>query len=176
MAIAKRLHPFPSRTRKLSSLAPMVLLGKLSGRVGRRRSFSNPGLTTGRLRVFFIYYCLYWVNLRSGCRNWGIEGFKRLILDPGYWISGQWILRLYSTDIGCWWDERRTSNMEYGILNIAACALYHFSIERAKRYLDRVSSIAYPASINFYTHPTGRYSNVLLPTPGLTFAFNATMW
>ena len=54
MAIAKRLHPFPSRTRKLSSLAPMVLLGKLSGRVGRRRLFLSPELTLCRLRAFFV--------------------------------------------------------------------------------------------------------------------------
>jgi hypothetical protein len=42
-AIAKRQHPLPSRTRKLSSSAPMVLPGKLGGRVGRRRNFfQNP--------------------------------------------------------------------------------------------------------------------------------------
>ena len=34
MAIARRSHPFPSRTRKLSSFAPMVLHGRLCGRVG----------------------------------------------------------------------------------------------------------------------------------------------
>ena len=39
VAMAKRKHPFPSRTRKWSSFAPMVLLGKLSGRVGRCRKF-----------------------------------------------------------------------------------------------------------------------------------------
>ena len=39
VAIAKRSHPFPFRTRKLSSSAPMVLHGRLCGRVGRRRLF-----------------------------------------------------------------------------------------------------------------------------------------
>ena len=34
---AKRIHPFPFRTRKLSSSAPMVLHGQLCGRVGHRR-------------------------------------------------------------------------------------------------------------------------------------------
>ena len=34
VAIARRSHPFPSRTRKLSSFAPMVLHGRLCGRVG----------------------------------------------------------------------------------------------------------------------------------------------
>ena len=34
--LALRSHPFPSRTRKLSSTAPMVLRGPLRGRVGSR--------------------------------------------------------------------------------------------------------------------------------------------
>ena len=34
---AKRIHLFPFRTQKLSSLAPMVLGGKLPGRVGHSR-------------------------------------------------------------------------------------------------------------------------------------------
>src|SRR5438270_9965503 len=37
VAIAAESHPFPSRTRKLSPPAPMVLGGKPPGRVGRRR-------------------------------------------------------------------------------------------------------------------------------------------
>src|SRR4030065_14008 len=37
VAMAERKHPFPSRTRKLSSPAPMVLRGYPRGRVGRRR-------------------------------------------------------------------------------------------------------------------------------------------
>ena len=39
MTIAKRPHLFPSRTQKLSSLAPMILGGKLPGKVGRCRFF-----------------------------------------------------------------------------------------------------------------------------------------
>ena len=35
--MAERQHPFPSRTRQLSSPAPMVLRGYPRGRVGRRR-------------------------------------------------------------------------------------------------------------------------------------------
>ncbi len=35
--IAKRVHPFPSRTRKLSSSAPMILWGQLHGKIGHRR-------------------------------------------------------------------------------------------------------------------------------------------
>ena len=41
VVIARRPHPIPSRTRKLSSLAPMVLHDFLCGRVGRRRVFSK---------------------------------------------------------------------------------------------------------------------------------------
>ena len=39
MTIAGRTHLFPSRTQKLSSLAPMILGGKLPGKVGRCRFF-----------------------------------------------------------------------------------------------------------------------------------------
>lgn len=41
MAIAEGEHPVPSRTRKLSPPAPMVLLWRRSGRVGRCRDFVN---------------------------------------------------------------------------------------------------------------------------------------
>ena len=37
VTLAERSHPFPFRTRQLSSLAPMVLHGRLCGRVGRCR-------------------------------------------------------------------------------------------------------------------------------------------
>jgi hypothetical protein len=40
-AIPKRSHPFPSRTRKLSSSGPMVLQGQPCGRVGRCRGFEG---------------------------------------------------------------------------------------------------------------------------------------
>ena len=33
--IAARVHPFPYRTRKLSSLAPKILGGRLPGKIGR---------------------------------------------------------------------------------------------------------------------------------------------
>src|SRR5262249_19698645 len=43
VAIAKGKHPVPFRTRKLSPSAPMVLRGRLRGRVGRRRTSSAEG-------------------------------------------------------------------------------------------------------------------------------------
>ena len=42
VVISTRLHPIPSRTRKLSSSEPMVLHGKPCGRVGRCRDFLTP--------------------------------------------------------------------------------------------------------------------------------------
>src|SRR5260370_5382320 len=41
VAIAKRVHPFPSRTRKLSSSALTILWGQPHGKIGRRR-FARP--------------------------------------------------------------------------------------------------------------------------------------
>ena len=45
VATPERSHPFPSRTRKLSSPGPMVLQGQLCGSVGRCRGFEGPLLT-----------------------------------------------------------------------------------------------------------------------------------
>jgi hypothetical protein len=42
VVMAAESHPFPSRTRKLSLSAPMVLEGLPSGRVGHRRNISQP--------------------------------------------------------------------------------------------------------------------------------------
>jgi hypothetical protein len=43
VVLAKGFHPFPFRTRQLSPSAPMVLHGKLCGRVGRRRGINFRG-------------------------------------------------------------------------------------------------------------------------------------
>ena len=51
--IAKRKHPVPFRTRKLSSSAPMVLRGRPRGRVGRRRTYPRRGpFPKGRAALF----------------------------------------------------------------------------------------------------------------------------
>ena len=39
VAIARRSHPFPYRTRKLSFSAPMVVVGSPPVRVGRRQAY-----------------------------------------------------------------------------------------------------------------------------------------
>ena len=43
MTPAERPHPFPSRTRKLSSPAPKILRGQPFGKIGRRRGFCVSG-------------------------------------------------------------------------------------------------------------------------------------
>ena len=56
--IAKRIHLFPFRTQKLSSLAPRVLGGQPPGRVGRsqveffKRIFNGPLVKRSRHRPF----------------------------------------------------------------------------------------------------------------------------
>jgi hypothetical protein len=63
VAIAKRRHPFPSRTRKLSSSAPMVLHGRLCGRVGRRRNFFIKTWNQKLIPGFFLFqttFALYY--------------------------------------------------------------------------------------------------------------------
>jgi hypothetical protein len=47
-------HPFPFRTRKLSLLPPMVLHGKLCGRVGRCRHYLESPNVTRRSGFFFL--------------------------------------------------------------------------------------------------------------------------
>ena len=48
-AIPERSHPFPSRTRKLSSPGPMVLQAQACGRVGRCRGFEGSLARVGLL-------------------------------------------------------------------------------------------------------------------------------
>ena len=43
VTLAERPHPFPSRTRKLSSPAPKILRGQPFGKIGRRQGFCVNG-------------------------------------------------------------------------------------------------------------------------------------
>src|SRR3569623_212193 len=52
VATPERSHPFPSRTRKLSSPGPMVLQGQPCGRVGRCRGFEGSIERSGPLLFF----------------------------------------------------------------------------------------------------------------------------
>jgi LysM repeat protein len=47
VTLAERPHPFPSRTRKLSSPAPKILRGQPFGKIGRRRGCCFNGLSGG---------------------------------------------------------------------------------------------------------------------------------
>src|ERR1700722_775598 len=59
-AIARGKHPVPSRTRKLSPSAPMVLRGRPRGRVGHRRTFlSEKRALRGRLLCVVSPSALY---------------------------------------------------------------------------------------------------------------------
>src|SRR4029078_12074538 len=52
-------HPFPFRTRKLSLLPPMVLRGKLRGRVGRcRHYFERKARCGNRSGLSFVPFTL----------------------------------------------------------------------------------------------------------------------
>ena len=44
VTMARRIHLFPSRTQKLSFLAPIVVGGKLPARIGRCHAIFNGGL------------------------------------------------------------------------------------------------------------------------------------
>ena len=48
VTLAERPHPFPSRTRKLSSPAPKILRGQPFGKIGRRQGFRVNGPTRRR--------------------------------------------------------------------------------------------------------------------------------
>ncbi len=54
VVIGEGSHPFPFRTRKLSLIPPMVLCGKLHGRVGRCRHYSTKARCS-RHRAFSIW-------------------------------------------------------------------------------------------------------------------------
>ena len=71
VVISRRSHPIPSRTRKLSSLEPMVLLGRPSGRVGRCRGYFE-SLHDSSCRLFF------WSAL------WARRA-RRALFSPEFW-------------------------------------------------------------------------------------------
>src|SRR3954454_13779959 len=59
---AERPHPFPSRTRKLSSPAPKILRGQPFGKIGRRQDFCVFGPTPASRRS---YPCGPWPRSRA---------------------------------------------------------------------------------------------------------------
>jgi hypothetical protein len=78
--IAKRIHPFPFRTRKLSSLAPMVLHGRLCGRVGHRRFFIAKAPNTNVFGAFVVLpsQATFLLLLYRRCNNYIVSILKPL--------------------------------------------------------------------------------------------------
>ena len=54
VVIARRSHPFPSRTRKLSSLASTILGGQLPGKIERRRNEDTDEVNNRFVRVSYL--------------------------------------------------------------------------------------------------------------------------
>ena len=52
--IAVRVHPFPSRTRKLSSLAPKILVWRRTGKIGNADKKEGSGLTRPDPFIFLL--------------------------------------------------------------------------------------------------------------------------
>ena len=76
VVLAKGSHPFPFRTRKLSLSAPMVLHGRLCGRVGRRRiRFWNAFILNGWGHFFWQFFDLD-THLTDWLHSWWGFSFK----------------------------------------------------------------------------------------------------
>ena len=69
--MAVRIHLFPFRTQKLSLLAPKVLVGRPTGRIGRCRISKNKRVTLLLLFYFFTYS-----NYPHG-RGWASANFSK---------------------------------------------------------------------------------------------------
>ena len=87
VVIGSGSHPFPFRTRKLSLIPPMVLHGKLCGRVGRCRQSIHEGPMRCRIGPFCLYAALSfddeWLSPRLRERstrlNSRFSGCRRLV-------------------------------------------------------------------------------------------------
>ena len=66
VVIARRSHPFPSRTRKLSSLASTILGGQLPGKIERCRNKYKRADKVNRLCPLCLYICGKWVHTKHG--------------------------------------------------------------------------------------------------------------
>ena len=77
VATPERSHPFPSRTRKLSSPGPMVLQAQACGRVGRCRGFEGSLERVGPLLFFGFASCYCARQLRD------VRGFAIRVVARG---------------------------------------------------------------------------------------------
>jgi lipoyl-dependent peroxiredoxin len=105
VVISKRLHPIPSRTRKLSSSEPMVLHGKPCGRVGRCRDLlqaeaialqANPLRIAKRVSSFVAHGAWQLVGISSEAvgrysserRHPTTEGLMAISKASAHWEGG----------------------------------------------------------------------------------------
>ena len=72
VAMAEGSHPFPSRTRKLSPLAPMVLPWRRGGRVGNCQVFFSPASNS-----WAILLCARHGTATLGPACWSVGGSNR---------------------------------------------------------------------------------------------------
>ena len=89
MTIAEGKHPFPCRTRKLSPLAPMVLLARVSGRVGRCREIGI-GPFSLRGRALFVYRDISLTALRRRASSFEISRFHLDRFCNFIYFSSSW--------------------------------------------------------------------------------------
>ncbi len=80
VAMAEGTHPFPSRTRKLSPLAPMVLPWRRGGRVGNCQVFFKVSVSNSWDFFLCLATCRFagWADLG---RPRNAFGFRKL---PGF--------------------------------------------------------------------------------------------
>ena len=80
-------HPFPFRTRKLSLLPPMVLHGKLCGRVGRCRHYFSQARVSNRFAGFRLYAGSQARRTQFPMRCMGSVSSGRLACSAAVWES-----------------------------------------------------------------------------------------
>lgn len=87
VTLAERPHPFPSRTRQLSSPAPKILRGQLLGKIGRRQDLC---VSRGSMRGFADGTPVARCGLpgsRAGMTRWRDHPVVRIASLRGGWRS-----------------------------------------------------------------------------------------
>src|SRR6185312_5301312 len=84
VVIGSGSHPFPFRTRKLSLIPPMVLYGKLYGRVGRCRHYLEQPASFGS-RAVVLYGCS--ATATCSLPGMGSISFSRSLTLAAVWES-----------------------------------------------------------------------------------------
>ena len=72
--IAVRVHPFPSRTRKLSSLAPKILVWRRTGKIGNANTTGKIGNANTSGGSFFLRHASLAQSVEHAAVNRGVVG------------------------------------------------------------------------------------------------------